>query len=475
MPGLTRTTLAATVVGACLLVVVVAALSFLVDANDHKARLEAAASEALGMEVSIGGRLGISFFPGVLLTLQDVHLRQRGKDLASAKSARLGIGLLPLLRQQLRIESVELDRATVFIERERDGHFNFERRQAAQASLPAFSVPSVSLKGAAVTYADKQFGDAFEARNCALALHQLQLPGGPRAALVKGLSFGSELACAELSRGGVTLSEVKASASMKEGVFDLKPVTARVFGAQGSGSLQASFAAAVPVYRLQYKAMQFPVEEFFKSMAVKKVAAGRMDVSTELSAQGSSMKELRQSLKGRISLRGKDLTLIGTDLDGVFSRFEASQNFSLVDVGAVFFAGPLGLAITKGVDFASVVQDAGGTGEIRTLVSEWKVERGVAQAQDVAMATKENRVALRGGLDFVNDQFNEVTLALVDAKGCAKVQQKIRGSFQNPIIEKPNLLTTLAGPALRLLKKGSDLVLGGQCDVFYAGSVAAPK
>ena len=99
----------------------------------------------------------------------------------------------------------------------------------------------------------------------------------------------------------------------------------------------------------------------------------------------------------------------------------------------------------------------------------------MAQAQDVAMATKENRVALRGGLDFVNDQFNEVTLALVDAKGCAKVQQKIRGSFQSPVIEKPNLLTTLAGPALRLLKKGSDLVLGGQCDVFYAGSVAAPK
>ena len=81
MPGLTRTALAATVAGACLLVFVAAALSFLVDANDHKARLEAAASEALGMEVRIGGRLGISFFPGVLLTLEDVHLRQRGKDL----------------------------------------------------------------------------------------------------------------------------------------------------------------------------------------------------------------------------------------------------------------------------------------------------------------------------------------------------------------------------------------------------------
>jgi hypothetical protein len=54
------------------------------------------------------------------------------------------------------------------------------------------------------------------------------------------------------------------------------------------------------------------------------------------------------------------------------------------------------------------------------------------------------------------------------------VRQRILGTFQNPVVEKPSLLQSLAGPALRLLKKGRDL-LGGQCDVFYAGSVAAPK
>jgi hypothetical protein len=93
----------------------------------------------------------------------------------------------------------------------------------------------------------------------------------------------------------------------------------------------------------------------------------------------------------------------------------------------------------------------------------------------VAMATKENRVALQGGLDFVEDRFNDVTMALIDANGCAKVRQKIRGTFQSPVVENPNLLTSAAGPALRLLKKGSDLVLGRKCQVFYAASVGAPK
>ena len=53
--------------------------------------------------------------------------------------------------------------------------------------------------------------------------------------------------------------------------------------------------------------------------------------------------------------------------------------------------------------------------------------------------------------------------------------QEIRGTLQNPVVEKPSLLESLAGPALRLLKKGSELVGRGQCEVFYAGSVAAPK
>jgi len=144
-------------------------------------------------------------------------------------------------------------------------------------------------------------------------------------------------------------------------------------------------------------------------------------------------------------------------------------------VGAFFFAGPAGLAITKGYDFVSIFQGSGGRSDIRTFFSSWKVENGVAQAQDVALSTHRNRIALRGGIDFVNERFNGVTVAVIDAKGCASVRQKIRGSFRKPQIEQPKILRSLTGPAITLLKKGRDLLPGGKCDVFYAGSVAPPK
>jgi AsmA protein len=200
-----------------------------------------------------------------------------------------------------------------------------------------------------------------------------------------------------------------------------------------------------------------------------------MDFSANLAMQGKTAKQMRQTAKGQILLRGKNLVLIGRDLDRELSRIESSQNFDLVDVGAFFLAGPLGLAVTKGFDFAKIFQRSEGRSEIPRLVSDWNVAGGVAQAQDVAMATKENRIALQGGLDFINEQFIEVTMALIDAKGCAKVQQKIRGSFQEPVVEKPSILKSLTGSVFGLFKKGREILSGGECEVFYSGSVAQPE
>ena len=200
-----------------------------------------------------------------------------------------------------------------------------------------------------------------------------------------------------------------------------------------------------------------------------------MDFSASLSMQGKTLKEMKRTANGEATLRGDNLTLNGYDLDLEFSRFESSQNFNLVDIGAFFFAGPVGLAVTKGYDFATLFKGSGGHSVIRTLISNWKIVRGVAQAQDVAMATNEHRVALQGGLDFVNERFDDVTVAVIDANGCTEVRQKIRGSFLSPVVEKPNFLKSLAGPALKMFKRGRALLPGGKCEVFYAGLVSPPK
>ena len=118
-----------------LVILIAVALLFFVDANVYKPRLEAAASEVLGMEVKVGGRMGIGFFPSPSVTLEEVHIRNRGSDLVSAKEARLGIELLPLLRNEVRFAKIALKRPSISIERGRDGKYNFENPEAAGESV----------------------------------------------------------------------------------------------------------------------------------------------------------------------------------------------------------------------------------------------------------------------------------------------------------------------------------------------------
>src|SRR5580700_407788 len=73
--------LAASVVAA--IVVVVATATALLLRVNAKPRVEAIASEVLGMEVRVGGRLAIGFLPGLRVSLTDVHVRSHGAEVAA--------------------------------------------------------------------------------------------------------------------------------------------------------------------------------------------------------------------------------------------------------------------------------------------------------------------------------------------------------------------------------------------------------
>ena len=458
-----------------LLVLVAIALSLFLDINALKPRFEAAASGMMGMEVRIGGRLEIGFFPNALVTLNDVHIRNRGTEVVTAKEARIRVDFLPLLRKEVRIQKIALEHPSISIVKGSDGKFNFQKSEKTHGILPNLNLAKVSFSDGTFRYLDKQSGKGFDAADCSLDASRVQLSGRGRPGIMKNLSFAAEVVCGEVRTKDYAASGLKFSVAGQRGVFDLKPLTMRLFAGQGSGDMRADFTGAVPRYHVRYSLSQFHIDEFLKTLSPQNLTEGSMDFSANLSMQGKTVSKLKQTMEGQISLRGKNLTLNGRDLDREFARYETSQNFNLVDVGALFFAGPVGLAVTKGYNFASILQGSGGRSNIRTVVSDWKVERGIAQSQDVAMATDKNRVALQGGLDFVNQRFDDVTVALIDAKGCIRVQQKIHGDFKKPVVENPSALKSLTGPVVKLLKKLGSLFPGRECEVFYAGSVAPPK
>lgn len=447
-------------------IVLVVTAAVLFSSMNARPQVEAVASQALQMEVNVNGRLTFGFFPGLHLALADVHARKHGGDIASAGEVDLGIELLPLLHKEIRVGKIGLKRLRLTIERGRDGNLNFAQWSPAKGVPATLAVAQVSVSDATLVYADQQSGKGFDATNCNLEVNHLDL--------LKNLPFAGKLACGQIRTKDFTAFDLRLSIDGKSGVFDFDPVAIQLFGGHGTGNVRADFSGSVPLYHVRYGLTKFRVEEFFKTLSPKDIGQGSMDFAADLSLRGASLDALKRTVAGEASLHGENFQLEIGDLDKKFSRYESSQSFNLVDVGAFFFAGPLGLGVTKGYDFARIFEGSGGSTTIRTLISNWRVEHGVAHATDVAMATQENRAALQGGLDFVNGRFDEVTVALIDAKGCSRVQQKIRGPFLKPQVEKPSALGTLVGPTRRLLRQAKHL-FGGQCAVFYTGSVAPPK
>jgi AsmA protein len=439
-----------------------------------QSRLEADASEALGMDVRIGGPVALRFFPKLHVTLKDVRITNHGAQVAAAEEAQLGIELRSLWGKDLKLREVRFQGAKITIKRDKSGHLNIDRAPKPDTSSPAADIASVSFAQSSFLFSDAQSGKDFAADNCSLELHDLQLAPGTSTGVMKTLSFAGDLACEQLRTKSLTASAVKAAVHGRDGIFKLDPITLKIFGGQGQGTVAADFTAPESLYRIHSTVAKLQIADFSKSALPEKLGQGTLEFAANLTMRGTVKNGVIRTASGDAALHGDNLVLDIGDLDKEFSRYESTQNFNLLDVGAFFLAGPIGLAVTKGYDYARILKKSAGRTTIRTLASTWRVEHGVAEAQDVALATAENRVALKGGLNFVSDSYEDVTIALIGPKGCVRVEQKIHGAFRDPQVDKPNVVTAVAGPARKLINKGRSL-LGAKCSVFYSGVVASPK
>jgi AsmA protein len=248
-----------------------------------------------------------------------------------------------------------------------------------------------------------------------------------------------------------------------------------IFGAKGEGSAMVDKSEVNTLYKINLKVSKLDFALFEQSFGIKKVIGGKGDLIADLTMKETGSRKLMSSLDGTFSLRGDTLVIYSMDLDKVLSTYETSQEFNLVDLGAFFIAGPLSTFAVRAYRSGDLYnQTRGGQGAITHFNSHWQIKNGVADATDCALATYHNRIALTGKLDLVNERYDNVIVALLDDKGCAKFKQGISGSFRNPQISAVSAAESLAGPFANLYRKAKRYVQGGTCEVIYNGSVQQP-
>ena len=465
--------------GVITLVVFVGILALMLNIKGFTPQIEAAASTALGMDVRIKGKVGISLFPGFGLSLKDVNVRNRGLDVVTIEKMRIGLKLIPLARFEIKIIRVGLVKPVFSLLRSKNEMFNLEKpgRTLWEKLL---AVKKISISQGSLVYTDETSNEKIEVGDLDLSIRNLFSGGTDSSEPFKNISFTGDIRCKILKIYNVTLMNLVMRAAGEKGILDINPVSMNIFGGTGDGSIHVDLTGSSPYYRVIYTLNRVRVEELLQQYSLKKfprkTIEGPVNFSADLTAMGKSADEVKRSLNGNLSLNGENLMLYNIDIDALIMKYERSQNFNLVDVGAFLLAGPFGPALTKSYNFASLYEESqGGKGIIRKLVSDWKVKKGIAEALDVALASKKQRIAMKGGLNFINERFVDVTVAALDKRGCIVYSEKVHGSFHKPQIEKESIFTSIAGSLSNPLEDAWKFIQGKECTVFYSGSVAQPE
>ena len=123
----------------------------------------------------------------------------------------------------------------------------------------------------------------------------------------------------------------------------------QLFGKEGEGVYEFRPFAANPMYALKYKVNEFRVETLLQRFMKDTMLTGPMDLDLDLGIVALDKNKLLSGLNGSAKLFGHDMTIYGIDLDNLIAKYQKSQKFNLVDLGAVALAGPFGLAICNEV------------------------------------------------------------------------------------------------------------------------------
>ncbi|WP_376692914.1 AsmA family protein [Wenzhouxiangella sp. EGI_FJ10409] len=130
-----------------LLVVAVVAAAFLIDPDDYRDELAERASAQLGREVKLEGPMELRYFPWLALDIRDVTVGnppgfEQAPPLAGIERATASVRILPLLRGEIEVGAVTIERAGVHLVTGRGGASNLDGLFAPADSAPDSGDPT---------------------------------------------------------------------------------------------------------------------------------------------------------------------------------------------------------------------------------------------------------------------------------------------------------------------------------------------
>jgi AsmA protein len=447
--------------------------------------LEHSINDATGYEVRIKGPPLVRLLPVPAISLSDIELSHAGPVTLDIRKIEARIELLPLLRRELKIHSIDADHVQLRLPVDTDGRPAVPPLQPRpkKNTAQAFRIKLDSFDQVALHHSDfiattKSGDELYSLKNADIGLYPANIASALARDTPEELVVSISLNALEARIVRLLLSKPKLKVRYQKNDITVDISSVGVLDGAGKGRFQWKNQENGSSVSTTLSLSGFDASKSAALFQRKPFVQGRLNLETDLTAKGADLSRLLHHVRGTVRLAGTNLKLVSVNLDELVAKISKSQNYNLVDAAAYFFVGPMGMSVTKGYDFLDVAKEMKQPGitpnSILRMVSTWEVADGIATAKDVALETAKYRLALKGRINLVKNEFDNVRIAVINNRGCAIVSQQLDGPIASPRIEKTNILLKLTRPLLDILDKSTKLLIAGDCEPFYAGELLVP-
>jgi len=449
-------------------------LFFSFSLNNLKTTIEEEIDWATGMESSIEGNINIRILPSFSVVAERVLVKDGDFLNIYADKLEIELPLWSLFSPEFTLRGIRIKKPEVVLRYKsidtsiplqssgRGGDIS----ENSDSSRWKLDLVDIRILDGSFSYYNLNNLDTIQCNGIHLTSDSIKLSGDADTLRFSDVLAMGKLSIANARINSLLLDNILLDVEILNSILNISHKSESEHAQSRHGNFYMDLSSDDPSYHIVQDIYGFRIERFLERLKKEPVMKGKMDFSVDLRFSGKSGSERWLSSSGKMQLKGDSLILYGTDLDKLARQFERTQKFNLVDVSALFLAGPVGIAITKGSEYANLlISNKGDSTLVHEFISNWSLSSGELSTEDVAFSTQENRIAVRGSVNLWHETFNEIEFALVNDAGCAVFRQSISGSFTEPDVSKVKVVKTLLAPVKNIFK-------GKKCKhPFYKGTV----
>ena len=484
------------VVAFATIIVILVAILLTFDLNKYKPQIEQKVYEATGKELKINGDIGLSLSP-FGLSVKDIEIKNpkgfSSADMLKLNKVAVSLQIAPLLSKQLKVNYVKLKDLDLLVEKSKKGLLNLsvgkksalkEKKSGEQTSkeegkLPMVNVGKVLLENVNIKYIDHQAKSRADVNALNLTVNDITLNGDKD--ILKALSLKGLLKIASIKYDKYKLKNISAHFKFANKTVTIDPMQLTTFNSTAKGKLiykidnkNPKTIVGLNIGKLNLVALS---KEFIKSKKISLDGYAKTDI--RLSMVGSTPKRIKRTLNGDIFVEGNNFGIKGVDLNKVIKSLDDAKSINKKDVAGFLLAGPVGLALSKGVSGGKMLSGfEGGTTAVKKMVIKTHIKNGIVSLNDVAMKIGHNIIAAKGTINLYKERL-KLKVGILGSNKCLKISEDIGGTFTKPKYSTKaltsgvvkNTVSSLLGGLGGIMPNNSSKKQKPQCKSFYNGSI----